>query len=69
MELARLQCDSKYISLAIRSLKKAKETSPTPLPIMSLLLAQADASLGSIAKWKDNLQDEWFSWPPGFTFS
>ncbi|KAL2529807.1 Tetratricopeptide repeat protein SKI3 [Forsythia ovata] len=65
MEIARQQCDSKYISLAIRSLKKAKETSPTPLPIMSLLLAQAEASLGSIAKWMDNLRDEWFSWPPG----
>lgn len=64
MELARQHCDSKYISLAIRSLKKAKETSSTPLPIMSLLLAQAEASLGSIPKWKDNLQDEWFSWPP-----
>ncbi|PIN19633.1 TPR repeat-containing protein [Handroanthus impetiginosus] len=46
MELARQKCESQYISRAIRSLKKAKDTSPDPLPIVSLLLAQAEGSLG-----------------------
>ncbi|KAK4424686.1 Tetratricopeptide repeat protein SKI3 [Sesamum alatum] len=64
MELARQKCESQYISRAIRSLMKAKNASPDPLPIISLLLAQAEASLGSKAKWEVNLQDEWFSWPP-----
>ncbi|KAI3457257.1 hypothetical protein Pfo_013920 [Paulownia fortunei] len=64
MELARQKCESQYLSRAIRSLKKAKDTSPAPLPIVSLLLAQAEASLGSKAKWEINLHDEWFSWPP-----
>ncbi|KAL6529562.1 hypothetical protein OROGR_015185 [Orobanche gracilis] len=64
MELARQKCESHYISRAIRSLKKAKDTSPVPLPIISLLLAQAEASLGSKVKWETNLHNEWFSWPP-----
>ncbi|KAL0455166.1 UNVERIFIED_CONTAM: Tetratricopeptide repeat protein SKI3 [Sesamum latifolium] len=64
MELARQKCESQYISRAIRSLMKAKNASPDPLPIISLLLAQAEASLGSKAKWEVNLQNEWFSWPP-----
>jgi len=34
------------------------------LPIVSLLLGQAEASIGSIAKWEKNLRLEWFSWPP-----
>lgn len=66
MELAREKCESHYITRAVRSLKKAKDTSPVPLPIVSLLLAQAEASLGSIAKWQFNVREEWFSWPPGF---
>lgn len=65
MELARQKCESHYITRAMRSLKKAKDTSSNPLPIVSLLLAQAEASLGSKAKWLINLRDEWFSWPPG----
>ncbi|KAH6780547.1 Tetratricopeptide repeat superfamily protein [Perilla frutescens var. hirtella] len=64
MELARLKCESHYISRAIRSLKNAKDASSGPLPIVSLLLAQAEASLGSKAKWEINLRDEWFSWIP-----
>ncbi|CAA0808618.1 Tetratricopeptide repeat protein SKI3 [Striga hermonthica] len=63
MELARQTCESQYISRAIRSLKKAKDFSHVPLPIVSLLLAQAEASLGSKGKWENNLHDEWFSWP------
>lgn len=64
MELAKQQCDSQFLSLAIRSLKKAKGSSLIPLPIVSLLLAQAEGSFGSQEKWEKNLQLEWFSWPP-----
>ncbi|KAL8474407.1 hypothetical protein ACS0TY_031035 [Phlomoides rotata] len=64
MEIARQTSESQYILRAITSLKKAKHTSPIPLPIVSLLLAQAEASIGSTAKWEINLRDEWFSWPP-----
>lgn len=66
MELAREKCESHYITRAVRSLKKAKDASSVSLPIVSLLLAQAEASLGSIAKWQINVREEWFSWPPGF---
>ncbi|KAG9158165.1 hypothetical protein Leryth_000310 [Lithospermum erythrorhizon] len=68
MELAKQHCDSLFLNRAIQSLKKAKQTSVQrrqPLPIVSLLLAQAEASLGSKAKWERNLQDEFFAWPPG----
>ncbi|KAF5956138.1 hypothetical protein HYC85_008994 [Camellia sinensis] len=64
MELARQLCDSQFVSLAIRCLKKAKETSVVALPIVSVLLGQAEASLGSKVKWEKNLRLEWFSWPP-----
>lgn len=67
MELAKQQCDSQFLSLAIRSLKKAIGTSLIPLPIVSLLLAQVEGSFGSQAKWEKNLQLEWFSWPPGLS--
>ncbi|KAK2988160.1 hypothetical protein RJ640_020642, partial [Escallonia rubra] len=62
MELAREQCDSQFLLLAVRSLKKATETSLIPLPIVLLLLAQAEASLGSKAKWEKHLRLEWYSW-------
>lgn len=68
MELARQQCDSHFLSLAIRSLKRARETSLLPMPIVSLLLAQAEGSFGSKVKWEKNLGDEWLSWPPGQLF-
>lgn len=64
MELAKQQCETQYITRAIRSLKNAKYISSDPLPMVSLLLAQAEASLGSKPKWETNLRDEWFSWPP-----
>lgn len=64
MEIARQQSDSDFLSLAIRSLKKAKDSSSTPLPFVSLLLAQAEASLGSESKWEKNLNEEWSSWRP-----
>ncbi|XP_017258604.1 tetratricopeptide repeat protein SKI3 isoform X2 [Daucus carota subsp. sativus] len=64
IELAKLQCDSHFLSLALKSLKKAKGTSPAPLPFVSLLLAQVEGSFGSETKWENNLQLEWVSWPP-----
>ncbi|KAL6960852.1 hypothetical protein U1Q18_038615 [Sarracenia purpurea var. burkii] len=66
MEIARQLCDSQFISLAIRSLKKAKKTSVISLPIVSVLLGQAEASLGSKMKWEKSLRLEWFSWPSGY---
>ncbi|GFZ10585.1 tetratricopeptide repeat (TPR)-like superfamily protein [Actinidia rufa] len=64
MELARQFCDSQFVSLAVRSFKKAKEISVASLPIVSVLLGQAEASIGSKAKWEKNIRLEWFSWPP-----
>ncbi|XP_010932168.1 tetratricopeptide repeat protein SKI3 isoform X1 [Elaeis guineensis] len=63
MELARQQPGRQFLSHAVSSLTKAQENSPVPLPIVSLLLAQAEASLGAKAKWERNLRVEWFSWP------
>lgn len=65
MELARQQCNSDYLLLAVGSLKKARDISQSPLPILQLLLAQAEASLGSRAQWEKYLKLEWSSWPPG----
>lgn len=65
MELSRRGCASQFLSLAIRSLVKAQEASLIPLPIVSALLAQAVASLGSKEKWEKNLRLEWPTWPPG----
>lgn len=53
------------LSFAIRSLTKANTNSIIPLPIVSLLMAQAEGSLGSKQKWERNLRLEWYSWPPG----
>ncbi|KAL8088263.1 tetratricopeptide repeat protein SKI3 isoform X1 [Apium graveolens] len=64
MELAKLQCNSQFLSVALKSLKRAKGTSPTPLPVVSLLLAQVEGSFGFQTKWENNLRLEWFSWPP-----
>lgn len=68
MEIARQQSDSEFLSLAIRSLKEAKDSSSMSLPFVSLLLAKAEASLGSESKWEKNLIEEWSSWPPGLIF-
>ncbi|KAJ4965925.1 hypothetical protein NE237_017774 [Protea cynaroides] len=64
MELARQGYGFQFLSLAASSLRKAQGSSVIPLPIVSALLAQAEASLGSKAKWQKNLHLEWFSWPP-----
>ncbi|XP_058073295.1 tetratricopeptide repeat protein SKI3 [Magnolia sinica] len=63
MELARQRSGSQFLLLAVSSLTRAQESSPVPLPIVSALLAQAEASLGARAKWERNLRFEWFSWP------
>ncbi|XP_010537256.1 PREDICTED: tetratricopeptide repeat protein SKI3 isoform X2 [Tarenaya hassleriana] len=64
MELARQTNDSKFLSMAVKSLGKAQASSLVPLPIVYSLLAQAQGSLGSKEKWEKNLRLEWFSWPP-----
>ncbi|KAK1259806.1 hypothetical protein QJS04_geneDACA001423 [Acorus gramineus] len=63
MELARQSLSSEFLSLAVDSLTKAQQASPAPLPIVSALLAQAEASLGAKDKWEENVRMEWFSWP------
>ncbi|MCL7043976.1 hypothetical protein MKW94_021627, partial [Papaver nudicaule] len=63
MELAKQQSGSQFLSLSVSSLHRAQEASPIPLPIVSALLAQAEASLGSRGEWERNLRLEWFSWP------
>ncbi|KVI07563.1 Tetratricopeptide-like helical, partial [Cynara cardunculus var. scolymus] len=68
MELARQECNSDYLLLAVGSLKKARYISRAPLPILQLLLAQAEASLGYKAQWEQYLKFEWLSWPPGLAF-
>lgn len=65
MELGRQSCRSQFLLLAIRSLTEAHVNSVIPLPLVSLLLAQAEGSLGSKEKWEKNLRLEWYSWPPG----
>lgn len=64
MELARKLCDSRFLTICVRSLKKAQEISSLQLPYVSLLLAQAEASLGSKLKWDRSLRIEWDSWSP-----
>ncbi|KAM0941484.1 putative tetratricopeptide-like helical domain superfamily [Dioscorea sansibarensis] len=64
MELARQQSGSQFLLRAAASLTKAMENAPVPLPIISALLAQAEASLGARTKWESNLRLEWCSWPP-----
>ncbi|KAG9455553.1 hypothetical protein H6P81_000061 [Aristolochia fimbriata] len=63
LELARQRSGSEFLSLAVGSLTKAQEFSLISLPVVSVLLAQAEASLGARSKWEDYLRLEWFSWP------
>ena len=65
MELARWQAGSRFLSLALRSLTRAWETSAARLPIVSALLAQAVGSSGNKDQWSKNLRSEWSSWPAG----
>ncbi|XP_076922571.1 tetratricopeptide repeat protein SKI3-like [Bidens hawaiensis] len=64
MELAKQQCNSDYLLLATGSLKKANDMCGARLPILQLLLAQAEASLGYKDQWERYLQLEWSTWPP-----
>ncbi|XP_066384394.1 tetratricopeptide repeat protein SKI3-like isoform X2 [Miscanthus floridulus] len=64
MEIARRFVAPQFISRAASSLRKAQQKSHASLPLVSLLLAQAEGSLGSKTKWEKNLRLEWFSWPP-----
>ncbi|KAJ6684515.1 TETRATRICOPEPTIDE REPEAT PROTEIN 37 [Salix purpurea] len=64
VRLARQFCSSDYLSLAVNSLTSAHANSVIPLPIVSLLLAQAEGSLGLKQNWEKNLRLEWYSWPP-----
>ncbi|KAK4600400.1 hypothetical protein RGQ29_010162 [Quercus rubra] len=64
MELARQSRGSQFLSLAVKSLTEAQKISLIPLPVVSVLLAQAEGSLSSKEKWERNLRLEWFAWPP-----
>ncbi|PUZ40261.1 hypothetical protein GQ55_9G410100 [Panicum hallii var. hallii] len=64
MEIARRFAAPQFISRAAPSLRKAQQKSHASLPLVSLLLAQAEGSLGSKTKWEKNLRLEWFSWLP-----
>lgn len=63
MELVR-QCGcSQFLSRAVKSLIKVHELSLIPLPFASVLVAQAEGSLGSKERWNRNLRLEWYNWP------
>jgi len=65
MELVR-QCNgSQFLSEAVKSLSRVHELSLTPLPFVSVLVAQAEGSLGSKERWNGNLHLEWYNWPSG----
>jgi len=65
MELVR-QCNgSQFLSQAAKSLTRVRELSLIPLPFVSVLVAQAEGSLGSKERWNKNLHLEWFNWPSG----
>ena len=65
MELVR-QCGGlQFLSQAVKSLTKVYELLPAPLPFASILLAQAEGSLGSKERWDRNLRLEWYTWPSG----
>ncbi|XP_078443584.1 tetratricopeptide repeat (TPR)-like superfamily protein isoform X2 [Wolffia australiana] len=63
MELARQQVGARFLSLAMRSLTRATDSSSGRLPVVSALLAQAVASSGDRDRWAENLLMEWSSWP------
>ncbi|KAL2349572.1 hypothetical protein Fmac_003572 [Flemingia macrophylla] len=63
MELARQSDGYQFLSRAVKSLAKVHELSLIPLPFASLLVAQAEGSLGSKERWNRNLGLEWYNWP------
>lgn len=66
MELAKKLCSPHFLRLAVNSLLKAQVIS-VPIPIVSIMLAQAEGSLGLKENWESGLRLEWFSWPPGLS--
>ncbi|CAK9325078.1 unnamed protein product [Citrullus colocynthis] len=64
MELAKQLCSSHFLRLAVSSLLKAQVISVVPIPIVSIILAQVEGSLGLKENWESGLRFEWFSWPP-----
>lgn len=65
MELVRQCVGSQFLSRAVKSLTKVHELSLIPLPFASVLVAQAEGSLGSKERWNRNLRLEWYNWPSG----
>ncbi|KAK7366458.1 hypothetical protein VNO80_08448 [Phaseolus coccineus] len=63
MELVRHCNGSQFLSQAVKSLTRVRELSLIPLPFVSVLVAQAEGSLGSKERWNRNLHLEWFNWP------
>ncbi|KAL5704155.1 hypothetical protein ACHQM5_022625 [Ranunculus cassubicifolius] len=65
MQLARKNYSAEILGIAERSLSRAQAASIIPLPFVSALVAQVEASLmGSRDGWEANMRLEWFSWPP-----
>lgn len=65
MELVRQCGGPQFLSQAVKSLTKVYELSLAPLPFTSILVAQAEGSLGSKERWDRNLHLEWCTWPSG----
>lgn len=64
MELARQSFRSEFLNMAAQSLLRAQNIGRFALPMVSLLLAQAEASIGrGKARWERNLRLEWSAWP------
>ncbi|XP_015936190.1 tetratricopeptide repeat protein SKI3 isoform X1 [Arachis duranensis] len=63
MELARQYGGSMLLSWAVDSLNRFHELLPISLPLASLLVAQAEGSLGAKDKWDRSIRLEWYSWP------
>ncbi|KAH9287901.1 hypothetical protein KI387_032018 [Taxus chinensis] len=70
MELARKGSSSQFLLMAVHSLLKAQDISHFSLPMVSILLAQAEASIGrGTARWERNIRLEWSAWPTGMFVS
>eukprot|EP01018_Ginkgo_biloba_P009368 Gb_35868 [translate_table: standard] len=64
LELARQRSGSQFLSLAVHSLSTAQDVGQFSLPIASVLLAQAETSIGSGKdKCERNIRLEWSVWP------
>lgn len=64
MELARQSSCSEFLYKAVQSLSWAQDVGRFALPMVSFLLAQAEASIDRVkARWERNLRLEWSAWP------